>query len=477
MTEDWTKWESQIVNGVFPLLRFLGKSNHSVVFLTGAQGSANAAIKLVPADPVQAEIQLSSWRAVATLSHPHLIRLLDAGRCQLGGYPFLFVVMEYAEQTLAQILPHRTLTADEVREMLLPTLNALAFLHRKYLVHGQLKPPNFLVVNDQLKLASDTIRPAGESTSGIAKTSLYDPPEANNGGFSAGGDMWGLGIIITEALTQCPPTWPDERSETASLPATLSPAFVDIVRRCLSRNPANRPTITDLETQIKQMPQASVVSVPRPVVRDTAGRATPTQKSTKRQLFVPGLALALMVLVGVWAAVLLFQSHRSSQQPVSSASPTASEQAAPPAAASQNPKASMSASPAVSTASPNAKSAESGPALSRPVSRAWDQPELAQADVPGSVLHQEIPAVLRSARESIHGHIKVTVRVTVDRSGEVVDETVKDPGSSRYFARVATEAARKWKFAPADNQNSREWLLRFEFTRDGTTARTATPRS
>jgi hypothetical protein len=28
------------------------------------------------------------------------------GRCQLGGYPFLFVVMEYAEQTLAQILPH-----------------------------------------------------------------------------------------------------------------------------------------------------------------------------------------------------------------------------------------------------------------------------------------------------------------------------------------------------------------------------------
>jgi hypothetical protein len=55
MTEDWTKWESQIVNGVFPLRRFLGKSDHCVVFLTEAQSLPNAVIKLVPADPVQAE--------------------------------------------------------------------------------------------------------------------------------------------------------------------------------------------------------------------------------------------------------------------------------------------------------------------------------------------------------------------------------------------------------------------------------------
>ena len=477
MTEDWTKWESQIVNGVFPLLRFLGKSNHSVVFLTEAEGSASAAIKLVPADPGRTEVQLSSWRAAAALSHPHLIRLLNVGRCQLGGHPFLFVVMEYAEQTLAQILPHRALTADEVREMLLPTLNALAFLHRKNLVHGQLKPPNFLGVNDQLKLASDTIRPAGESTSGIAKASLYDPPEANSGGFSAAGDIWGLGITISEALTQCPPAWPDEGSETAPLPATLSPAFVDIVRRCLSRNPANRPTIADLEAQIKPVPQASAVSVPQPVVRDAAVRATRSQESPKRSLFVPALALALMVLVGVWAALHLFQSHRNSQRSVSSASPTASHEAAPPATAAQNPKGSVSASPEVSVVSSSVKSAQSGPALSRPVSRTSDQPALALADVPQSVLHQEIPTVLRSARESIHGHIKVTVRVTVDHSGEVVDQTVENPGSSKYFTRVASEAARKWRFAPADNQNSREWLLQFEFTRDGTTARTATPRS
>jgi TonB family protein len=478
MTEVWTKWESQIINGVFPLRRFLGKSNHSVVFLTEnkAQNFPNAAIKLVPADPVQTEAQLSHWRTVATLSHPHLIRLFDAGRCQLGGQQFLFVVMEYAEETLAQILPHRALTPDEVREMLRPTLDALAFLHRKNLVQGQLKPPNFLVVNDQLKLASDTIRPAGEYTASIAKSSLYDPPEAKNGRNSAAGDIWGLGITIVEALTQCPPAWPDERSEAASLPATLPPAFVDIVRRCLSRNSANRPTITDLEAQIKRGPQASVVSVPQPVVREAPGRATPTQKSPKRRLFVPALAVVL-ILVAVWAGLRLFQVHRNSQQPASSTSQTSWQQAASPAAASQNPKTSRAAPPEVFAPSSRAKSAESEAALSRPVSRASDQPEQLLEDVSPSVLHQEIPGVPRSARESIHGHIKVTVRVIVDRSGNVVDEALEDPGSSKYFARLATEAARKWRFAPADNQDSREWVLRFEFTSGGTTGHAATPRS
>ena len=139
------------------------------------------AIKIIAADPAFTETQLSNWRTAAALSHPHLIRLLDSGRSQLKGHPFLFVVMEYAEQSLSQILPHRALTADETREMLLPTLDALVFLHHQNLVHGAIKPSNLLVVNDQLKISSDTIRPAGELTTRVAKSSLYDPPEAKSG--------------------------------------------------------------------------------------------------------------------------------------------------------------------------------------------------------------------------------------------------------------------------------------------------------
>ena len=84
-----------------------------------------------------------------------------------------------------------------------------------------------------------------------------------------------------------------------------------------------------------------------------------------------------------------------------------------------------------------------------------------------SVLHQEIPIVSRGARNSIRGQIKVAVLVTVDRTGNVVAESLQNHGSSKYFARLASDAAKEWRFVPADSQDSRQWLLRFEFSRNG----------
>src|SRR6202043_3122370 len=113
----------------------------------------------------------------------------------------------------------------EVREMLPPPLNALAYLHGKHLVQGQLKPSNILVVGDQLKLASDTVRPAGEPAASIAQPSVYEPPEATDGSFSAAGDIWALGITLVEALTQHPPAWPERRYDTVSLPTAFPAMF------------------------------------------------------------------------------------------------------------------------------------------------------------------------------------------------------------------------------------------------------------
>jgi TonB family protein len=84
-----------------------------------------------------------------------------------------------------------------------------------------------------------------------------------------------------------------------------------------------------------------------------------------------------------------------------------------------------------------------------------------------------MPDVSRSARKSIRGVIKITVRVTVDRSGNVGAATLDNRASSKYFARAAMDAAKKWKFAQAPDQASRVWLLHFEFTRTGTRARAA----
>ncbi|HWX34731.1 MAG TPA: protein kinase [Steroidobacteraceae bacterium] len=465
MTEVWTKWEGQLINGVFPLRRLLSGSDRSAVFLTDykTRNLPNAALKLVPAIPALAQAQLAQWMAAAALSHPHLIRLFEAGRCQLGGIQFLFAVMEYADQTLAQILPQRALTADEVREMLPPTLNALAFLHGNGLVQGRLKPPNILVVDDQLKLASDTIRPAGESTPIFARASPYDPPEAKSAGISAAGDIWALGITLVEALTQHPPAWPEGNFETNDVTAALPPPFAEIVRQCLNRNPAERPSVAGVEAQINPatvVPPAppaprTTVAAPAtpaphapsaPLVREAAGRAIPPAVSPQRRWFAPAIVVFLLVVAAVWIGLHRLSSH------------TSLERAAASAAASQTPQTPPSAPPEAS-------------------GLPSDQHAQPLANRSPSVLHEEIPDVPPRALNSIHGIIKIWVRVTVDGSGKVVDESVQNPRRNRYFVRLAAEAAKEWKFEPADNQTSRKWLLQFEFTRRGAAAHTVNPKS
>ena len=383
----------------------------------------------------------------ADLSYPHLIRLLDAGLCQLEGRQFLFVVMEYAEQTLAQVLPKRALTPDEVREMLLPTLDALAFLHRNNLVHGQLKPANILVVSDRLKLAADTIRPVGEPRASIAERSLYDPPEATSSRLSAAGDIWALGITMAEALTQRLPAAADDRSTTACLPASLAPALADTVQRCLSRDPASRPTAADLYAEFKGAAQApSGVPFPEIVVRETPAAATPAQELPKPRSLMTALLAAgfLAMLAAIWAGWHLFQSHPNSRQSAASTlQPDARQIAGAPTAAAQTPRTPLSAPAEISAPSASAKSKESKPAPTRPTPRS-DQPAQPPANPSSSAIHEQIPVVPRSARETIHGHVKVAVLVIVDASGNVIDALMENPGPSSYFARLAKEAARKW---------------------------------
>ncbi|MEA3178514.1 MAG: eukaryotic-like serine/threonine-protein kinase [Gammaproteobacteria bacterium] len=539
MAEVRNNWEGRIINGVFPLRRFLGSSNHSSVFLTesAVEGFLNAAIKIVPADPAHSSVQLWQWKTAATFSHPHLIRLLDSGQCEIDGSPFLFVVMEYAEESLSQILPYRALAPDEVRELLVPTLDALAFLHGENWIQGQLKPSNFLVVDDQLKLATDTIRPVAVSQVGPPRPTLYEPPESDAGEVSAASDVWALGVTMTEALTQYPPTWLNGRDEEPSYPTNLPPIFADTVQRCLSRNPADRPTVAELQVQTKpaQSPPPEqprpvgrpepVPLVARPQVVEQPMRADSRPFSEfgeepKRGVLVPALIALVVVGAAIWGGTRLLRGPATPEQTAAAVGPgaaapegadstgAATESAtpvdappaerntavptAPPASTRDTTAPTAPAAPtrnsSTATTTPTAPSRSSHTAASNaapPPPRKSTRDNASPAAAPASAassgsaaaVHEEIPNVPLSARGTIHGHVKVGVRVTVDHSGRVVHDSLDNPGPSRYFNRVATEAARKWRFAAADNPGSREWLLRFEFGREGTTVHAVGPRS
>jgi hypothetical protein len=89
----------------------------------------------------------------------------------------------------------------------------------------------------------------------------------------------------------------------------------------------------------------------------------------------------------------------------------------------------------------------------------------------GSDLQQRLPDVPRAIREKIRGHVNVSVRVLVDSAGTVVGEFFENAGPSRYFARLAGDAATEWKFVPTQQRGSRVWVLRFDFTRAAVTVR------
>ena len=177
-TEDLAQLEGRVVNERFRLLRWLGGSKTSSVYLAEFDDNPPrmAALKLVAAIAPDAESRLSGWIAAGRLSHPNLIVVIDCGRCEIDGSQFVYEVMEFAEEVLAEILPVRPLTADETRAMLGPVLDALRYLNARGCVHGHIKPSNILVVEDRLKLSADTIALSGGDRAERAEMSVYDAP-------------------------------------------------------------------------------------------------------------------------------------------------------------------------------------------------------------------------------------------------------------------------------------------------------------
>jgi len=474
MTEAWKNWEGQIVDG-HVLRAYLGGSDHSGVFLTdhGHPEPHEAAIKLIVADPANAEFQLSQWEIAANLAHPHLIRIFQSGRCRLDHTSLLYAVMERADEDLSQIIPSRALTPTEASDMLGPVLDALAFLHGKGFVHGHLKPANIMAVGDQLNISSDGISAVGALKGGRNKPCVYDAPEAATRGKSPAGDVWSLGVTLVECVTQQLPSWEWKGQDEPKLSANIPAPFGDIVRHCLRQDPQARWKIADIRARLQ--PESQAPKTPSTVTP----RAQVQRAPEKRRYLLAAAAIIVAALLAIWLGPKLM-NQGSHAQP---SSPVASEPAPVEASAKPAQPAPVEA-PAVEKATgrqpeENASAAPTAPAVSTepaPLAAVTPKPaaaKVAAGVVGGEAVHQVMPDVPDKARETIQGTVRVSVKVQVDSSGNVTDASVDSPGPSKYFANLALGAARGWKFTPASaggDNASGEWILRFQFTQDGAKA-------
>jgi TonB family protein len=430
-------WVGKVVDKKFPLRQWLGASDHSIVFLTERSGGRKAAIKLIPAQKVDEDAQLSQWAGMGHLSHPNLMQLFEFGRCQVDGARFLYVVMEFAEENLGEILPVRPLTPSEASEMLFPVAEALGYLHRFGFVHSRITPSNITAADNQLKLSSDSLRKIDEGKIQEGKIadgkpgvdrkrppSAYDAPELGITGPTPAADIWSLGRTLVAVLTQNAPKSASGNGSAATVPQSIPQPLNEIARQCLQVDPLRRGRVHDIVRRLRAPSEASIAESEehRPA------------RSPNRLILAAVVLVAL--LLGAWLAIALL-SHRASNQ--------ASNPAIETPATSQPPAETSTAQ------SPPSSSANGGKGVTR-----------------GSIRQKVDPEVSRGAQNTITGRLKVSVQVAVDDAGNVSHAKFVNHGPSQYFANKAMAAAERWKFNPPQ-VNARpaasEWLLRFQFAR------------
>jgi len=410
-------WQGKVVEGKYPLLELIGTGPRGPVFrtqLSGPNGLESAAIKLIPVEAKHAQAELSGLILSRALSHPNLIKIFDAGQCEIRRQPTIYVVTDFAEENLAQVLPSRALTAREVEQMLPPLIDVLSYLHRNGFVHGRVQPSNVMAVADTLKLSSDSIRKIEDA----ATPSRPEPPRPSGINDPAvASDVRGIGALLVAALSPETRGQPSEQQLTL-VPASVPEPFRRIARECLGPNPSDRCTLEQIRNWVSTKQGAS------------ESRASESEAATIGSGRLKRIRIPIAGLVIVAAIVIALSSRSRAPQPA--------------------PIESVQIAPAATTSSGSA--AQKG-------------------TVAGAVAEHVQPNVSQGARNTIHGKIRVAVRVAVDSAGNVTDAKLTSAGPSKYFANKALESARKWKFtAPQVNgqPTSSAWLLKYQFGRGET---------
>jgi hypothetical protein len=170
---------------------------------------------------------------LATLEHPNIARLYDAGVDQ-HGRPYL--ALEYVEgQPIDVYARERGLGVKDKLQLLLQVCSAVAFAHSRLVVHRDLKPSNILVTSDgQVRLLDFGIAKLMEGDSaketqltqlaGRALTLDYASPEQIKGEpIGTASDVYSLGVVAYELLTGAKP-YKLKRGSAAELEEAIATA-------------------------------------------------------------------------------------------------------------------------------------------------------------------------------------------------------------------------------------------------------------
>ncbi len=205
--------ESAMLGGRYVLEGLIGRGGMASVWrATDTVLERPVAIKRLHArlhdDPELAERFRREGHAVARLSHPNLVRLLDQGHD--GDEPFLVFELVEGRDLKTIIRRQGPLSADEAASICAQVARALASAHAAGVIHRDIKSHNVLVTPDGVAKLTDfgIARIVEPGTSGLTKTGIVmgssdylAPEQAEGREVDARGDIYSLGVVLFEALT------------------------------------------------------------------------------------------------------------------------------------------------------------------------------------------------------------------------------------------------------------------------------------
>lgn len=162
--EFWKQWEGQRIDAKFLLERLTHSDGTRAAFETLFRERAATILFFVG----DIAAHRKRWRESAGLSHPALVEIFERGETAVGETRCAYIVTERADDNLGEVLRDRALTPEEAREMLVPLLGVMRYLHERGFTHGELRPENLMAFDDQLKVSSDSLSPGGDTAADCA---------------------------------------------------------------------------------------------------------------------------------------------------------------------------------------------------------------------------------------------------------------------------------------------------------------------
>jgi serine/threonine-protein kinase len=188
------------------LVREIGRGSRGIVF-AGFQESLGrkVAVKLFPGAPhADAVAECPARREavmLSTLDHPNIIRLIGYGELA----DCCYIVMPLFEGGSLRTFLRRSdgskkpLSMSACVDLLLPVLDALAFVHAHGLVHRDVKPSNILIDARRTPCLADLESAGVAGSPAHAGSALYLSPEQAAGrGLDPRSDLYSLGVVLFE---------------------------------------------------------------------------------------------------------------------------------------------------------------------------------------------------------------------------------------------------------------------------------------